>query len=186
MPRTSKKTQLLDAAAAIVNEYGSEYLTLDAVAKRAGVSKGGLLYHFKSKTALIEGLVDHADKIYRNNVAERVAADIHEQGKWLRAFVEATREHRSENAAITSSMLAAEGNNRHLLSPLQETYKIWQSYIENDGLDKIDATIMRLAVDGLWLSEIFGLDALDESMREAVLERLINYSKSTTNRTFEQ
>ena len=67
---------------------------------------------------------------------------------------------------ITSSMLAAEGNNRHLLSPLQETYKIWQSYIENDGLDKIDATIMRLAVDGLWLSEIFGLDALDESMRE--------------------
>ena len=162
MPRTSKKTQLLDAAAAIVNEYGSEYLTLDAVAKRAGVSKGGLLYHFKSKTALIE------------------------QGKWLRAFVEATREHRSENAAITSSMLAAEGNNRHLLSPLQETYKIWQSYIENDGLDKIDATIMRLAVDGLWLSEIFGLDALDESMREAVLERLTNYSKSTTNRTFEQ
>ncbi|RIP37291.1 TetR/AcrR family transcriptional regulator [Staphylococcus gallinarum] len=185
MPRTSKKIQLLDAAAAIVNEYGSEYLTLDAVAKRAGVSKGGLLYHFKSKAALIQGLVDHANKLYRDNVDERVGADVHAEGKWIRAFVEATREHRSENAAITSSMLAAEGNNRHLLTPLQETYKIWQSYIENDGLDKVDATIMRLAVDGLWLSEIFGLDALDETMRKQVLERLTDYSKSTTKQIFE-
>ena len=49
MPRTSKRIQLLEAAAAIVNEQGSEYLTLDAVAHKAGVSKGGLLYHFKNK-----------------------------------------------------------------------------------------------------------------------------------------
>ncbi|WP_283589271.1 helix-turn-helix transcriptional regulator, partial [Staphylococcus nepalensis] len=38
MARASKRTQLLQAAAAIVNEQGSEYLTLDAVAKKAGVS----------------------------------------------------------------------------------------------------------------------------------------------------
>ncbi|MCG7338101.1 TetR/AcrR family transcriptional regulator [Staphylococcus sp. ACRSN] len=184
MPRTSKRIQLLEAAAAIVNEYGSEYLTLDAVAKRAGVSKGGLLYHFKTKAGLIQGLVEHADKLYRDNVDERVVSDTQPQGKWVRAFIEATREHRSENAAITSSMLAAEGNNRHLLTPLQDTYKSWQSYIENDGLDKVDATIMRLAVDGLWLSEIFGLDAIDESMREQILERLTYYSKVTDNNAF--
>ena len=68
MPRVSKRIQLLQAAAAIVDEQGSEYLTLDAVAKKAGVSKGGLLYHFKNKFALIQGLVDHADELYRENV----------------------------------------------------------------------------------------------------------------------
>ena len=49
--------------------------------------------------------------------------------------------------------------------------------IEKDGIDKVDATIIRLAVDGLWLSEIFGLDALDETMRAKVLERLTSYTE---------
>ena len=42
----------------------------------------------------------------------------------------------------------------------------------HDGLDEVDATIIRLAVDGLWLSEIFGISAIDEEMREKVIERL--------------
>ncbi len=176
MPRVSKRTQLLEAAAAIVNEQGSEYLTLDAVAKKAGVSKGGLLYHFKNKLTLVQGLVDHADELYRSNVDHRVQKDPQEQGKWVRAFIEARREHRSENASITSGMLAAQGINSQLLLPLQDTYKTWQDRIEHDGLDKVDATIIRLAVDGLWLSEIFGLDALDESMRAEVLDRLTTYT----------
>ena len=76
----------------------------------------------------------------------------------LRAFIEATREHREENASITSGMLAAQGSNKNLLSPLQDTYRDWQTQIEHDGLDPVDATIIRLAIDGLWLSEIFGID----------------------------
>ena len=177
MPRASKRTQLLEAAVAIVNEQGSEYLTLDAVAKKAGVSKGGLLYHFKNKFALIQGLVDYADELYRNNVNERVSEGKANKGKWVHAFIEATREHRSENAAITSGMLAAQGINSNLLLPLQDTYKVWQDKVEQDGLDKVDATIIRLAVDGLWLSEVFGIDALDESMRSKVLERLTSYNE---------
>lgn len=181
MPRTSKRIQLLQAAATIVDEQGSEYLTLDAVAKKAGVSKGGLLYHFENKFALIQGLVDHADELYRHNVNEHVQTDETEQGKWARAFIEATRAHRDENGTITSGMLAAQGINSHLLSPLQDTYQEWQHNIENDGLDKVDATIIRLAVDGLWLSEIFGLDAIDESMREKVLNRLTEYTNAEKN-----
>ena len=181
MPRVSKRIQLLQAAAAIVDEQGSEYLTIDENKKKAGVSKGGLLYHFKNKFALIQGLVDHADELYRENVNGHVHADKQDQGKWARAFIEATRSHRSENGSITSGMLAAQGINSNLLLPLQDTYKEWQTNIENDGLDKVDATIIRLAVDGLWLSEIFGLDGLDENMREQVLNRLTEYTHPNKN-----
>lgn len=45
---------------------------------------------------------------------------------------------------------------------LRESYQDWQNHIESDGLDEVDATIIRLAVDGLWLSEIFGISAIDE------------------------
>lgn len=49
MSKIDRRTQMLEAAIQIVNEQGTDSLTLDAVAKRAEVSKGGLLYHFKNK-----------------------------------------------------------------------------------------------------------------------------------------
>ena len=47
MARKSKKQYILESAANIVNRQGTDYLTLDAVAKEAGISKGGLFYHVK-------------------------------------------------------------------------------------------------------------------------------------------
>jgi AcrR family transcriptional regulator len=43
------RSQILDAAEAVVMCQGVRNLTLDAVAAHAGISKGGLLYHFRSK-----------------------------------------------------------------------------------------------------------------------------------------
>src|SRR3954467_14212049 len=51
------KDRLLHAAGAVVRRDGPQALTLDAVAAEAGVSKGGLLYHFGTKQELIEALV---------------------------------------------------------------------------------------------------------------------------------
>ena len=48
MTRKSKKQYILESAANIVNRQGTDYLTLDAVAKEASISKGGLLYHVKN------------------------------------------------------------------------------------------------------------------------------------------
>ena len=50
------RQKILAAASQIVQCKGVAKLTLEAVAKEAGVSKGGLLYHFSNK-ALIEGMI---------------------------------------------------------------------------------------------------------------------------------
>ena len=50
--------RLLDATERSVVDAGSAHLTLDAVAQAAGVSKGGLLYYFPSKTAWLEGMIE--------------------------------------------------------------------------------------------------------------------------------
>ena len=57
-PRASKKESLLRAASMVVAEGGYSALTLEAVGTAAGVSKGGVLYHFPTKEALIAGLVE--------------------------------------------------------------------------------------------------------------------------------
>ncbi len=173
MPRESKRHKILEAAALIVNNQGSDSLTLDAVAKQANVSKGGLLYHFSSKEALIKGLVQHMDSIYRENVEVSTHSDVEETGRWTRALIRTMYKQSHENKEISAGMLAAQGINPALLKPLQETYSNWQSQIQEDGLDEVQATILRLAVDGLWLSEIFGLGTLDKDLRKRVLETLL-------------
>ncbi|WP_411508190.1 TetR/AcrR family transcriptional regulator [Brucella anthropi] len=47
---------ILDAAEAVVAEYGANRLSLNLVAERAGISKGGLTYSFPSREALLSGI----------------------------------------------------------------------------------------------------------------------------------
>jgi AcrR family transcriptional regulator len=57
-PATSAHDRILVAYEDLLIESGERGATLDAVAARAGVSKGGLLYHFGSKDALTAGLIE--------------------------------------------------------------------------------------------------------------------------------
>ena len=50
------RERILEAAERVVAEVGAARLTLDLVAQAAGVSKGGLLYHFPSKESLLGAL----------------------------------------------------------------------------------------------------------------------------------
>lgn len=52
------RQQLLDVTAQVLADKGTAHLTLDLVAREAGVTKGGLLHHFPNKNALLEALCD--------------------------------------------------------------------------------------------------------------------------------
>jgi AcrR family transcriptional regulator len=72
----STRDNLLKAAEEVVVTDGAQALTLDAVYKRAGVSKGGLLYHFPNKEALIDGMIERY--IERSRAEEEALRNIHE------------------------------------------------------------------------------------------------------------
>lgn len=55
----STRERILLGANVVALRDGIQNLTLEAVAEEAGLSKGGLLYHFPSKEALVAGLVDY-------------------------------------------------------------------------------------------------------------------------------
>ncbi|WP_454191812.1 hypothetical protein [Paenibacillus sp. Marseille-Q7038] len=62
--------------------------------------------------------------------------------------------------------------NPSLLDRMQEMYRVITNGISNDGGDVIDSTIVRLAADGLWFSEIYGLGKMDEDTKEKVIKKL--------------
>ncbi len=59
----SAREKILDAYEALLIEEGERATSLNAIAAKAGVSKGGLLYHFPDKTTLIDGLLARLEQL---------------------------------------------------------------------------------------------------------------------------
>jgi len=181
MPKSGDLTRksLLDAANRIVQERGVEHLTLELTAQEAGVSKGGLLYHFPSKEALIKGMIQYyLDRFTADfNAAAQQPGD-QPAGRWTRAYLTTTYEDRERNPRMSSGLLAAVATSPALLVPMQETFGKWVQLLEEDGIDATTAMIVRLAVDGLWMVELFGLAPPSPEMREKVLRALEALSRA--------
>ncbi|KHL96868.1 hypothetical protein QW71_04360 [Paenibacillus sp. IHB B 3415] len=173
MNSNSKRSLILAAASTVVKNSGIEKLTLEAVAAEAGVSKGGLLHHFPNKDALIQSMVSGITNDFVTDVQNRAAQDTRDQGKWSRAYLKSTVEADKEEQGMNVALNAALFNNGDLLEELREQYSVWQQNIENDGLDPVISSIVRLAVDGLWLSEVFGIGEISGEMRDKVVSKLL-------------
>ena len=54
---THTREEILTAAERVIAQLGVKRLTIEQVAKAAGMSRGGPLYHFASKEAPIQGML---------------------------------------------------------------------------------------------------------------------------------
>jgi AcrR family transcriptional regulator len=169
----SKRNHILSAAAAVVQNNGIEKLTLEAVAAEAGVSKGGLLHHFPNKEALIKSMVAAITDEFIVDVQTRADHDARDQGKWSRAYLQSTFEGNKEENGMNTALTASLFTHHDLLEELRKQYAVWQHNIENDGFDPVMSTIVRLAVDGLWFSEVFGVGEIDDELRGKVIRKLL-------------
>ncbi|MDI2126469.1 TetR/AcrR family transcriptional regulator [Yinghuangia seranimata] len=165
-----KRDLLLDAAEQLLAEHGTTALTLAAVAARAGVSKGGLLYHFGTKEALVNALVERLIAEFDQAVEARLSA---EGGGYTRAYVETTFEIVTDRDPARArrrwAVVAAAATASDLAEPLRAATRRWHR-ADAAADDPVTARIVRLAVDGLWEAmeydpELFDADECDELRR---------------------
>jgi len=98
--------RLLAAAAAAFAEHGADDVSLEEIARRAGVGIGTLYRHFPARQALLEAVykdqVDGLDALAGKLLtSESPGAAL---GEWLRAFVAFGRTKRSLSAALMSTI----------------------------------------------------------------------------------
>ena len=106
--------RLLDAARAAFVERGADDVSLEEIARRAGVGIGTLYRHFPTRQALLEAVyrdqVDtlsaRAEELLRTESPEEALAE------WMRALLEFSSTKRS----MTSALLATLGTDSELLS----------------------------------------------------------------------
>jgi AcrR family transcriptional regulator len=170
---------ILSAAANIVMEQGAAQLTLDAVAKKAGVSKGGVLYHFPSKDALVQGMVEQLVQGLTGRIRSEYEQDDFgtNRGRWLRALTKAN--FAAQDQALSAALTAAVLLNPKLLEPNRRAYEARQSLIEQDGVDIVWANIIRLVGDGIWFSELMGFAPPQEPLKTQIKNRLLSLTMET-------
>src|SRR5688572_1642909 len=166
MARPNRRRQLLDAAAIVIRRDGAQSLTLDAVAAEAGVSKGGVLYHFGSKRALIDGLVDcWLDDFEAQLDGPDLAA----------AYVRASDLSAAgpEVSASEFGMLAALVEDPEVLQAARRRHAEWMERMLGGALAREDAWLVRLAADGLWYSDLLGIAPPQGDDRRRLIARLL-------------
>lgn len=176
MVRDSARDSILDAAQAVVLERGAGHVTLEAVAERAGLSKGGVLYHFQNKDAMLSALVDRMVRMFQSVVAEKRKALGDDPERTLEAHVEAVfsmGDQTMNDAAC--AMLPALATNPVLLEPLRSFYRDHYGELSNSTVGPYQSAVVSLALDGLWLMEMLQISPLtddDEAKIKLMLLRL--------------
>src|SRR5690606_21757042 len=138
----------LAAAITLARRDGGGSMSIDAVAREAGVSKGGVLHHFPSKEALVRAVVDTLTVEFEAAVQAATERDPEPVGRYVRAFLAALAE--PELAEVGRAMLSAVAHDLNLLEPLRTSYLRCQARIAQDGLDPASAYEAILVADALW------------------------------------
>ncbi|KQO62370.1 TetR/AcrR family transcriptional regulator [Curtobacterium sp. Leaf261] len=152
----SARDRILDSFVGIVCEDGERVATLDAVAARAGVSKGGLLYHFGSKAALVTGLCERLSDLAGIDVERMREA---EEGP-ARYFVRGSQYIGSElDLALLASARLQQAGYEEAKRTLDETEDAWLETLVDALGDVPTAQAIKLMGDGLYHAAALGIAA---------------------------
>ncbi|GAJ97695.1 TetR/AcrR family transcriptional regulator [Geomicrobium sp. JCM 19055] len=166
MRNEEKNTRIFEATTRVINELGINQFTLDKVAERAGVSKGGLLYRFPSKERLLKGWSHYVLALFTTLVEE----EEEKSNSFATAYLQATL--RSLESAEMKTFMTVSGYQAE-----EQFYEGWKEFYAQTIVKMQEetspelASIIQLTCDGLWLQDAFQF----ESSSRAQAKKLVSY-----------
>lgn len=73
--RQERAERILDAAAGLIQRWGYNKTTIDDIAKQAGVAKGTIYLHWKTREDLFRALIIHEEAKLIEDIKQHVASD---------------------------------------------------------------------------------------------------------------
>ncbi|WP_222195295.1 TetR/AcrR family transcriptional regulator [Modestobacter italicus] len=168
---------VLDAAAELVAAQGVG-VSLDVIARHAGVSKSGLLHHFRSREQLLVALAE--DLLAQFAAAVDAAVDLadHGPGRLVRAYVRAVFDDLRpeqvvpEHIVLSTALAAVPG----VPDLLRADALRWREAFVADGLDPQRVLLITSAADGAAVSGVYE-GSVDPARLEHVRELLLALSR---------
>ena len=172
----SAKGKLLQAAAQVVERDGAAHLTLEAVAEEANLSKGGLLYHFPNKRALLAGMVQHLLERAEAK-AEQARTELGAEAPQVAAHIVAQQSQSSAEWAMSRAILAAAAEDPSLLDPARDVLSRW---FDDAHVEGRYATLLLMAVEGLRFMEMLKLVSLSADQRARLYSQMVELAEVGT------
>lgn len=178
--RTSNRRKILDAIIAIVERDGITAVTFDAVAAETGLTRGGLLYHFPSREALILAAHQHLADQWEAGM-EKIAggkADTVEPAERDAAYIQSC----AQMARRVELLMMLESVGEPDLDSLwQGVLDRWSPPVpDDDDPAALARFVARLAADGLWVHEAMSNRPLPAKLKERVCRELVTMAESMT------
>lgn len=174
--RPSNRTKILDAAIRVVQDDGVGAVTFDSVAAEAGLTRGGIMYHFPSRDELLSALHQYQAASWEAAIIEQAgtSADDATPDERLRAYVRVCAQ--SATRAELQLALEATTTPEHM-APWEAVLERWTPLAEPDddgalGPDDMLRLLGRLAADGLWVYEALSARPLPAALREELADRI--------------
>lgn len=159
---------ILDTARTLLDD--ALPISLDSVAQAAGLTKPGLMYHFPTKSALMDALVDHVVDAQEDDLARRLPvpferASVHQRlSAYVRWALESTH-RRSDLVMFSDPKLADRMSERWA-----ERFSRWVEIADDVPADeRARLQAARLLADGSWLADCTSIFALTAGERPDVL-----------------
>ena len=167
--RTSKRDRIITGALELAHRDGFDTLTFDALAEHVGLTRGGVIYHFRTKTELLEGIAVAFQERWRAEALEALG----------KPPEEASRTERIE--ALARSVLDGDilpGEISFMVSATPEAEMLEEAWntLRREWVGEIrELTAMQrvalLAVDGWWANR--AVDSRSRNPDEPAIADLI-------------
>jgi AcrR family transcriptional regulator len=169
-PEVSK--QLILAAAAEIGASDWHRVTFQAIADKTGLSKGGIIHHFRNKEELLKELMNQSLAELTEWIVEEKKSSGKEVGSlaYLRFIIDKSNDlfYRRTMKIITQVILVN--------AEYRKGWDEWFSLHIGNGDESeqgIKHLIVMLVADGLWYSDNLGVYDISDKKKQQILETLI-------------
>nr|WP_276590425.1 TetR/AcrR family transcriptional regulator [Enterobacter quasiroggenkampii] len=163
------REHVLDAAESIILESGGRIFTLDAVAERAGISKGGLVYTFSSKDGLIYAVLEREVTRFQQAVSQRLKDTAAGPRELILAHIEEALEEEDAVTQMAAFLITALVHAPGMLEPVRNLYRSLLEPLREAGEETADVRHAFLAVEGIFLLRGLGLADIPAGEIKSVL-----------------
>lgn len=163
------RDRVLDAAGAVILESGGRNFTLDAVAERAEISKGGLVYTFATKDGLIYAALEREVARFQEAVRRRLGAGPTGPIESVLAHIEEALEEDDASTQMAAFLVTAIVHAPDMLGPVRQLYSALLDPLRSVQGEYAEVRHALLAVEGIFLLRGLGFAEVSADEIKSVL-----------------
>jgi AcrR family transcriptional regulator len=167
------RAAVIQSALAIIARDGAGKLTLDAIARESGISKGGVMHQFRTKQAVLEALLDH-QIAHSDERTQAHLAKIDPAGGEanLQAQIAVLREVATDPTSVAFALVSAFAEDPGLLAIVRRSGEPKLQLLKDEAKDQDMALLRYVAARGLAIPALMGMCSLTPEERDHLFDLL--------------